>query len=540
MPSRMPISLIVAAVLSTLVLLIFAGCVSFDFLPYDDKANIYQNPALANLSLANLSHIWTSPHDHLFMPITFTLWALLAALSRGVLGALHPGIFHAANVVVHALNAALVYRIICHLFDATSDKKRMISLIAALFFALHPLVVEPVAWAMGMKDLLAASFALLTVYYYLQGLTETKANAYLKSTVFFVCALLCKAAVATLPLLLFVVETYWYKLPVRRSAARLSPWLILGLGALIATKLLQPDSELPFSTEWQDRPLIAADALSFYLDKFIWPTAMSMDFGHRTDRVIAQGWQIATLVSISIAIVALAVALLRRSKLIVITAAMFTVPLLPVLGFVPFGFQAFSTVGARYAYLSLLAVSFLVYHLLTNLPQRLVIPVSLIVVTVLGTLSWRESRYWQNYDTLFARAVALDPDNWTMRYRYGWALSQDLRLEEAVTQYHAALQQNDRVAAVHRDLGRALAGLKRWPQAEQSLRTAYQMSPDLPETRASLAGVLHEEALSIVRGSSDQDRIKVALPIFQEAYTLSPNDLAIATNYRRAQQLLKP
>jgi tetratricopeptide (TPR) repeat protein len=169
-----------------------------------------------------------------------------------------------------------------------------------------------------------------------------------------------------------------------------------------------------------------------------------------------------------------------------------------------------------------------------------VIPVSLIVVTMLGTLSWRESRYWQNYDTLFARAVSLDPDNWTMRYRYGWALSQDLRLEEAVTQYHAALQQNDRIAAVHRDLGRALAGLKRWPQAEQSLRTAYQMSPDLPETRASLAGVLHEEALGIVRGSSDQDRIKAALPLFEEAYTLSPNDLAIATNYRRAQQLLKP
>ncbi|MBM4252311.1 MAG: hypothetical protein FJ146_10105 [Deltaproteobacteria bacterium] len=532
---RLPIALILSAVVLT-----FVGCVWFDFIPYDDKANIYQNPSLMDLSLTNLQHIWTTAHDHLYMPITFTVWALLAAISRSVSGTLNPSFFHAANVVVHALNAGLVYKIICHLFATMSLRQRYLAAIAALVFALHPLVVEPVAWAMGMKDLLAATFALLTIRYYLHSVTQTKRHAYLIATIFFLCALLAKAATATLPLVLFVLETYWYKLPRGRAAARLGPWLLLGLAALIATKLLQPDGELPFAVSWQDRPLIAADAVAFYLQKSIWPTAMSIDFGHRTDRVMAQGWTGTTIVTLIVACSGLGIAIWRRRPLAWIIAFMFMAPLLPVLGFVPFGFQAFSTVGARYAYLSLLAVAVLVYHLLTTLPARIVIPLGLTLVTVLGTLSWQESRYWQNYHTLFALAVALDPDNWTMRYRYGWALSQDLRLEEAITQYRASLASNDGIAAVHRDLGRALAGLKRWSEAEESLRQALQMSPELPDTRPSLAGVLHEQALTLVRGSNDKERIKAALPIFHEAYTLSPNDPAIATNYRHAQQLAQP
>ena len=537
MLSRLPSIAIIFA-----VLLVFAGCAWFDFIPYDDKANIYQNPDLIDFSLANLRRIWTSAHDHLYMPITFSVWAVLAAISRIFVGSMHPSFFHAANVLVHMFNVWLVYQIICQLAQSHNSKERLNAVIAALVFGLHPLVVEPVAWAMGMKDLIAATFALLTIIYYLRSLSNPRSNAYLVSSLLFFAAILCKAATATLPILLFILETYWYRQSSKRSLARLTPWLVIGLFALVATKILQPDAELPFYTAWGDRPLIAADAVAFYLQKFIWPDAMSMDFGHRTDRVISQGWQLTTLATLSLAFFALCWSIWRRNRIVLVIAFMFIVPLLPVLGFVPFGFQAFSTVGARYAYLSLLGLALLVYYLLAQLPRSTAIPLAVFILVTLGTLSRRECLYWQNYATLFARAVDLDPDNWTMRYRYGWALSQDLRLEDAIVQYQAAIAKNDRVAPIHRDLGRALAGLKRWTEAEQSLRTAVGLSPDLPETSESLAGVLHEKALVIVRGGNgnDRERIEAALPIFAEALALSPKDPAIETNFKHAQQLLAP
>ena len=478
------------------------------------------------------------------MPVTFTVWSLLAALSRTFSGSMNPAYFHIANVLVHAVNSALVYLILCrlsHRQGALTTKQRGAALCGALFFALHPLVVEPVAWAMGMKDLAAATLSLAAMWRYLLFLPEGRRSLYWQAVVCMLGALLCKPSAALIPATLFILEIYWEQLPWHRALKRLLPWCGVGVIALVLTKYLQPDGELPFSTQWTDRPLIAADAVAFYLQKLCWPAHMSMDFGRRPDRVLALGWQLKTLVTLALFGLALIFTRGRSGREFRTAAALFILPLLPVLGFSPFGYQGFSTVGARYAYMSLLGPALLIKSWVVHLRHRLALPICAFLITMtLGPRSYCESQYWRSYPILFGRAVELDPDNWTMRYRFGWALSHDLQLEAAIREYTAAISQNERVAPIHRDLGLALAGLNRWPEAESSLRQALGLNPDLLDARKALADTLHAHALQLVRRSSDAAQLTIALPLFEEALTLAPDDAAIRANLDRARALLKP
>ena len=69
---------------------------------------------------------------------------------------LKPWGHHLTNVLLHALNAALVFVLLQQLTGATWR-----SLLVAALFAVHPLRVESVAWVAERKDVLSGFFGLL-------------------------------------------------------------------------------------------------------------------------------------------------------------------------------------------------------------------------------------------------------------------------------------------------------------------------------------------------------------------------------------------
>jgi hypothetical protein len=68
---------------------------------------------------------------------------------------------HLTNVVLHALNAALVFAVLQRMTGA-----RWRSLLVAGLFALHPLRLESVAWVSERKDVLSGFFGLLALLAY--------------------------------------------------------------------------------------------------------------------------------------------------------------------------------------------------------------------------------------------------------------------------------------------------------------------------------------------------------------------------------------
>jgi Flp pilus assembly protein TadD len=142
--------------------------------------------------------------------------------------------FHFFSVLLHCINCLLVFRFLGFLV-----KNHWQALFATLFFGLHPLRSEPVAWASSQKDLLFSMFYLfgLIQYLYYQGNHKLK---YLGSTtVFFVLSLLSKSTAVTFPLVLLLLD--YLKLNVFTSKQILDklPFFLLSLNMAVLTYFTQ-------------------------------------------------------------------------------------------------------------------------------------------------------------------------------------------------------------------------------------------------------------------------------------------------------------
>jgi tetratricopeptide (TPR) repeat protein len=73
---------------------------------------------------------------------------------------LDPAMMHLENVLIHLLNALLVFFLSRVLLAEGERKGSKLPLLCALFFGLHPITVESVSWISGRTDLLAGSFVL--------------------------------------------------------------------------------------------------------------------------------------------------------------------------------------------------------------------------------------------------------------------------------------------------------------------------------------------------------------------------------------------
>ncbi len=154
-----------AAGLTVVCLIVYTRTCGFGSLSLDDAKHIFENPAMNPPSLAGILHFWTAPYFGLYIPITYTLWAVAAVVGwRGGRPptAIDPAIFHGLNVAVHAANAVLVFSVLRSGLEkrAPNPRRDLAAGLGALLFAVHPIQVEAVAWISGMKDLLFGFFAL--------------------------------------------------------------------------------------------------------------------------------------------------------------------------------------------------------------------------------------------------------------------------------------------------------------------------------------------------------------------------------------------
>jgi tetratricopeptide (TPR) repeat protein len=116
---------------------------------------------------------------------------------------LDPAGHHLTNVLLHGLNAALVFLVLAALTGAPGQ-----SAAVALLFAIHPLRVESVAWVTERKDLLSVCFALLTIDAYRRWVRAPSVGRYLATCVLYALALLSKPMVVTLPALLLLLDVW--------------------------------------------------------------------------------------------------------------------------------------------------------------------------------------------------------------------------------------------------------------------------------------------------------------------------------------------
>jgi len=156
-----------ALALATIVFLVFGRTLGGGFLNWDDPVNVTKNPLVQSLSADNLKAIFTDFETAArYKPLAWLGWAVIHAIYG-----LEPGGYHLANVTLHALNTTLFFLVLLRLgrcTDVGDGCLRVAAALGALFWAVHPLRVEPVAWVTGFPYGLSLCFMLVTLLLYLR------------------------------------------------------------------------------------------------------------------------------------------------------------------------------------------------------------------------------------------------------------------------------------------------------------------------------------------------------------------------------------
>lgn len=482
-------------------------------LVWDDNGHVTK-PALQ--SLHGLWRIWFDlGATQQYYPLLHTaFWIEHQFWGDSVLG------YHLVNVGLHVLSACLVVAIV-----------RRLGLPGAWFagfvFALHPVCVESVAWISEQKNTLSAVFYLAAAFVYLRFDQTRQRHHYLIATALFVLALLSKTVTATLPAVLLVV-LWWKKsgkLDWKRDFAPLLPWFALGAGAGLFTAWVETTfigaQGGDFVLSLAQRFLLAAHAICFYAGKLIWPANLIFAYPHWT--INPHDWRQYTFPAAVLSVAIGFWLLARRTRGPLAGFLIFAGTLFPILGFQNVYPFRFSYVADHFQYLASLGILVPVACALIIATHRVRagVAVPVLVLLVLGWLTWRQSATYVDAETLYRATLAGNPDSWMAHNQLGNVLVRSDRIQEAIAEYDAAERLRPDIAEPHLSRGVALirADPARISEVIGEFETAVRIEPKWAEAHVDLGN-----ALTYVAG-----RLPGAIVEFKAALRLNPN-LAEAHN----------
>jgi protein O-mannosyl-transferase len=215
--------------LLAIVFLVFRGVLGHEFVHYDDSLNIIDNPGVSGLAWENIRWMLT---DTSYAPRYMPLGWLCYAIDRQFFG-LNPRIWHAGNLLVHALNTLLLFLVLKDLISLAARKRDSVQrerisnwcgAIGALCWAVNPLRVETVAWASARIYGVAVLFALIWILAWLRAQSarnerERRRYEWLALAAYAVSLLTYPLAVFA-PVVLLALDVF----PLRRAPERISGW----------------------------------------------------------------------------------------------------------------------------------------------------------------------------------------------------------------------------------------------------------------------------------------------------------------------------
>jgi protein O-mannosyl-transferase len=396
----------------------------------------------------------------------------------------HPLGYHLINLAEHLAAAWLVFLIL---------RKLRIpgALLAAAIFALHPVMVESVAWITEQKNTLSTVFYLSAMLSYLQFDESRRRSAYGFATFLFVLGLLTKTVTATLPAALLVI--FWWqrgKLSWRRDVVPLIPWFALGLAAGLLTawverKLIGAEGAA-FELTLAQRFLLAGRVPWFYLAKLIWPSHLIFIYP-RWDVDPSVWWQ--WLFPMATLIVSVGLWLARKKSRAPLAGWLFFVgTLFPVLGFLNVYPFIFSFVADHFQYLASLGLIVPLVAGLTlsieRLPQttrKLGYVSCCAMLVALAVLTSQQSRMYSDLLVLYQITLQRNPVCWMAYNNLGHELDRQGHRQQAIQQYQQALQIKPDYAEAHNNLGVVLQGEGRLQEAADNFQHAIRIKPNYSE-----------------------------------------------------------
>ena len=416
-----------ATILVITTLAVMGPICGHEFLWWDDQGTIHQNVLVNHPGWNSIAAYWTGSQFGLYLPITGSVWVALAWLARvqpdnlGV--ALNPWFFHSASVLAHVIAALLVFRILRSL-----SASGWAACAGALTFAIHPVQVEAVAWASGLKDVLAGTFGFAAILQYIQSAMARQHNRgwrsrYFSSLLLFLLAILSKGSAISLPIAMVAIDRWCLGRRWRDIGSSIWPWIALAVPFGILVVFIQAPVNTPVQPLWF-RPLIACDALSFYISKLLWPARLTVEYGRNPASILVHRWVWWDWV-FPITIAAFLWFGRKRRPVLLTAGVVFVGGCFTTLGFTATLYQYFTTVADHYLYAAMLGPALAVAWLLSVRPTWLLRTTAAVVLVAWSATSVHQGAFWQNDYKLFHHATAVNPYSYVAYGNLGSAYARD-------------------------------------------------------------------------------------------------------------------
>lgn len=540
---------VICLLLIALVLMVFAQCLGFEFVNYDDYTFVLKNGhVLRGLTWENVCWSLTAGMDK--NPVDADFWRPLSLMSHMLdvsWFGLRSGAHHAVSVVFHALTAVALFLV---LRSMTSTMWR--SAFVAAVFAIHPLHVESVAWVAERKDVLSGLFFMLTLGAYTRYARRSfHWGNYLLVMLMFALGLLSKPMLVTLPFVLLLLD-YWplrrvSAVPVTRLLLEKAPLLVMSVAVVVVTaRGAGYNDALMAALPWSCRLGNALVSYATYLANTLWPTGLACFYPH-PGKNLALGSVLLALVILAV-ITALA-ARNRKQPYWAVGWLWYLGMLAPVIGIIQSGNQSHAD---RYTYLPLIGVSLMVTWAAADWAgecksRRAALgSVAITILCVLLIAAHQQTSYWRDSRTLWTHAIectsgnalaynnlgsslieqgqpelaiasyrqslAIQPDDAGARFNLGVTLFQQGQLDEAILQLQKTVTDDPRLADARTSLALALLQKGDIASAVTHFRQAADIRPD--------AAACRNLGNALLQAGQVQD----AITSFQRAVAISPND----------------
>ena len=527
--------------LAALVFIVYGGTYGHGFVKYDDDVYITDNVMVQKGFTADaVAWAFSTGHAGNWHPVTW----LSHMLDYRLFG-LHAGRHHLMSAALHAVNALLLFLVL-----RLATGMLFQSLVAAAFFAVHPLHVESVAWVAERKDVLSALFWMLTLAAYIVYTRRLSILSRTAVTVIYALGLMAKPMLVTLPFILLLLD-YWplrrfsparsdsgaiseerhpnlihiRRFQLRRLIIEKIPLFVIALVSSAVTLAVQSKggavgsiAAYPFST----RAANAFVSYIRYIVRTVRPVDLAVFYPYSRDSTL---WLKAAGAGIIVIVVTAAVIRYRRKHPFLFTGWLWYIgTLVPVIGLVQVGSQAMAD---RYMYIPQTGLFIMAAWGIPSLVKgrryaAFVLPAATAVLLVACTVLARgQVRTWCDTETLFGHAIESAPGNYLAHNNLGMYYYDRGRLDDAAGHFRKAIGCKPDYAEAHNNLGNVFARLKRPGEAEEQYRASLRLKPDFARTHHNLGNVLAAE------GKTDE-----ALEEYHEALKLDP-DLA-DTHFRLA------
>ncbi len=518
------------ALILALVLVAYGPALRGGFI-WDDDAYVTDNVHLR--STAGLANIWfelgATPQ---YYPAVFTtFWIEYHLWKYDPLG------YHVVNVVLHALGAVLLWRVLGRLTVPGAW-------LAAAVFALHPVQVESVAWITERKNVLSGVFyfAALLAYIRFASLDMDRPplrhrRAYYGLAMLLFClALLSKTVTCSLPAAILLLLWWKRKRLDLREILPLLPMFAVGLAMGLLTAWMEKHTVGAGGAEWSltfgQRALLAGRVLLFYLGKLVWPAKLTFFYPQWAVDAGAW-WQYLYPLAAGVAVALLYSKRSSWGKAWLVAALFFGGTLFPSLGFIDVYPMRYSYVADHFQYLAsagpIVVLVALACALVKRIRFRYLVAVtrasSVALLITLAVITWRQNQIYKDVETLWRDTIDKNPNAWMAYNNLGAVLKRRGQVDDAVALYRKAvdihpdcLEAHGNLAVIMLERGRIEEALKHWKEAVRlrpyasarryrqvadllndhgwageavlQYRKALELDPDLLAARTGLAAAL--------------------------------------------------